>query len=140
MSALSGTNLFESVSFRPLDLKGVQDLFFKSKNSSTTTINFPFSLALPTIPRVSEAYIGVSIYNKYIKIISDDLKAMKLSIFSDNFRDIQPKSDVNKEIDFTLRSDRSMEFPLRNNGINVVCRNLKKVGTSFTLRSSEKIF
>jgi len=70
---------------------------------------------------------------EYIKIISDDLKGIKLSIFSDNVRDIQAKSDVNKEIDQTLRSDRSMEFPLRNNGVTVVCRNLQKVGTIFTL-------
>lgn len=133
VEALRTTNLFDNVNFIPLDLKSIQSLYFKTKNASNAQIDFPLSVTLPAIPKVSEAYIGVISAQEYLKLLTDDHNKLKIAIFGDNVRDLQEKSTVNREIDKTLRSDRFLEFPLRNNGTTVVCRRLQRVGTRFTL-------
>ncbi|MGU3387655.1 AIPR family protein [Methylobacterium sp. D53M] len=131
---LKNLNIFSKVSFRSLDTKSIQDLYFKSKNSVSATIEFPASVALPNIPNVKEAYIGVIGSNEFMKLILDENENIRKFIFSDNVRDVLADSDVNKKIGETLVSDTKSEFPLRNNGITIVARSLTRAGNKFVLQ------
>lgn len=136
---LKNLNIFSKVTFRPVDTKGVQQLYFKTKNSASATIEFPASVALPNIPNVKEAYIGVINSLEFLKLIVDENDNMRKLIFSDNVRDVQADSDVNKKIGETLLSDTKMEFPLRNNGITIVVRSLTRAGNKFVLQDYQVV-
>lgn len=54
-------------------------------------------------------------------------------MFYDNVRDYQGNNDVNKEIAETLVSDHKDRFPLLNNGITIVAKNVVPVGNKFVI-------
>ena len=126
-------HMFGSVSFHPLDASGVQKLYYQTKNAFRVAVNFPQNLPLPEIPGVRESYIGLLPVSEYLKMITDEDGNVRRRLFFDNIRDFQGDTAVNRSIAETLNSAKSIEFPLRNNGINVVTRKLQRVGAQFTL-------
>ncbi|MDR6413245.1 UNVERIFIED_ORG: hypothetical protein ABIC62_006680 [Burkholderia sp. 1595] len=133
LKRLDDRHIFSSCLFHPLDVGKVQKLYFQTKNSFKTTIQFQQSLALPEIPKVRESYIGLLPISEYAKVITDDEGLVRRKLFFDNIRDFQGETDVNKSIAKTLTSDEHIEFPLRNNGVTIVTRKLQRVGSQFTL-------
>lgn len=127
------TAYFQLLRFSSFDVGKVQKLYFQTKNSFKTTIQFQQSLALPEIPKVRESYIGLLPISEYAKVITDDEGLVRRKLFFDNIRDFQGETDVNKSIAKTLTSDEHIEFPLRNNGVTIVTRKLQRVGSQFTL-------
>lgn len=134
IETLKNLNIFASVTFRPLDTRSIQSLYFKSKNAVTATVEFPANVALPSIPNVTEAYIGVIQFSEFLKLVVDENGSIRKLIFSDNVRDVLAESDVNRKISETLVSSSKSEFPLRNNGITIVARNLTRAGNKFVLK------
>jgi hypothetical protein len=130
---LTGTGLFSSEKFAPVDAAKTQALYFRTKNAVRQQIAFEKSVTLPAIAGVKEAHIGVLPGTEYLKLISDDQGNIRKQLFFDNMRDFMEQSDTNKEISETLRSNNKSEFPLRNNGITVVARKLQRVGNMFDI-------
>ncbi len=131
VATLRDKHIFSSVDFVPVDAARLQKLYFQTKNSLNVTINFPSNIALPTIPGVREAYIGVLAAPEYLKLVTDEHGAVRRRLFFDNIRDFQGETEVNKSIASTVSSDRRIEFPLRNNGVTIVSRKLQRVGNEF---------
>lgn len=130
---LGQTQLFSDVKFTPIDAAELRQLYFRTKNAFSRQIDFEKSVALPAIPDVTEAYIGLLPATEYLKLISDEHGAIKKQLFFDNMRDFIADSDANAEIASTISSPRSAEFPLRNNGVTVVARKLQRTGNKFDL-------
>ncbi len=130
-ATLRDKHIFSSVDFLPVDAARLQKLYFQTKNSLNVMINFPSNIALPSIPGVREAYIGVLAAPEYLKLVTDEHGVVRRRLFFDNIRDFQGDTDVNKSIASTVSSDRRIEFPLRNNGVTIVSRKLQRVGNEF---------
>lgn len=126
-------HMLAAVSFHPLDATRVQKLYFQTKNAFVTTVSFGQSFSLPEIPKVRESYIGLLSLSEYLRMITDEDGNVRSRLFFDNIRDFQGDTSVNVSIASTLRSESSIEFPLRNNGITIVTRKLHRVGPQFTL-------
>jgi len=137
VAQLSSLHIFDNVIFHPLDATKIQKLYFQTKNSFKVSISFPQNLSLPEISNVREAYIGLLPSSEYLKMITDEEGSVRRRLFFDNIRDFQGDTPVNTAIASTLKSDSSIEFPLRNNGITVVTRKLQRVGTQFSLEDFE---
>jgi hypothetical protein len=130
---LTATGLFSETKFVPVDAARLQALYFRTKNAVRQQVIFERSVPLPAIKDVQEAHIGVLPIKEYLKLIVDDSGNLRSRIFFDNMRDYMDNSDTNKEIAATLQSDRSSEFPLRNNGVTIVARKLLRVGNQFDI-------
>ncbi len=133
LAQVGALHIFDSSSFHPLDAGKIQKLYFQTKNAFRVSVNFPQNLPLPEIPNVREAYIGLLPICEYAKVITDDEGNIRRRLFFDNIRDFQGDTPVNVSIAGTLKSDKSIEFPLRNNGITIVTRKLQRVGSLFTI-------
>ncbi len=133
LAQLDTLHIFNSCIFHPLDTGKIQKLYFQTKNAFRVTINFPQNIPLPEIPNVREAYIGLLPISEYTKVITDNEGNVRRRLFFDNIRDFQGDTPVNISIANTLKSEKNIEFPLRNNGITIVTRKLQRVGSQFTL-------
>lgn len=125
--------IFGSVQWNALGAKEVQRKYTYSKNSISVTATVGKNITLPPIPNVKESYLAIISAVEFLKIITEPDGSVRKSLFFDNIRDFDPKSDINKKIGETLRSGQNIEFPIRNNGITIVTRYLQRVGDNFTL-------
>ncbi|MDV6344776.1 AIPR family protein [Nitrosomonas sp. Is37] len=134
VSDLEQTNLFEKVSFSPIDAKGISAYFRKTKETTSTTICFRNRITLPSITGISEAYIGLLPFEEFKKILSDDDDNL-INVFEDNVRDFQGENnDVNSGIRNTLNNSDSDLFCVLNNGVTIVASSISPTGDNFTIR------
>lgn len=133
LDKLRATGLFSDVRFTAVDAPRIQQLYFRTKNAVRRQIVFDKSVTLPAIDGVREAHLGYLPAAEYMKLIEDESGGIKKQLFFDNMRDFMEGSQTNKEISDTLTSERSAEFPLRNNGVTIVARKLHRVGNSFDI-------
>ncbi|MVM37146.1 AIPR protein [Spirosoma sp. HMF3257] len=127
--------IFHDPTFIAVDARKVQQLYNRSKNALTKTINFANKVILPEMEGVREAYLGYIPVTDYVKLIMDENKNLLRGLFYDNVRDYQGENPVNKEIELTLNRSEKGAFVLLNNGVTIVSEDLKITGTSFTLKS-----
>lgn len=132
--ALVGTNLFSEVGYRPVDAAGLQKLYKNLTNSITKTIKFDKRQTFPEISGTSQSYIGLIDGCEFVEMISHDGRLNK-AIFYENVRAFLGDNSVNKEIAATLESQEiKQRFPLLNNGVTIVARELNSVGDKLTLK------
>ncbi|WP_183578735.1 AIPR family protein [Mucilaginibacter sp. X5P1] len=127
-------SLFRRVEFDFIDAERIQKLFRESKNAISTEINFPQKTALPELPNIEQAYIGLLSAIEYLKLIQNTNEEVITSLFYDNVRHWQEWNAVNKEIKDTLENDESkIYFPLLNNGVTIIARRIIPTGNKFVL-------
>lgn len=140
LKELRDKNIFDRVSFIPIDANGIETIYKEVKNKVTKEINFEKHTPLPRIDGIKEAYIGILPISEFIKLISDRESNLQKTIFYDNVRDFQGLNPVNKEIQETLKDkNKQLKFPIFNNGITVVAKNLNKVGTYFKVKDFQVV-
>lgn len=125
---LRSTDLFEEVQFRPLGAADLRNLYNQSKTSLTTEFLFERKIVLPAIDGVSQAYLGVVPVSEFRKIISDDYGNMRGNLFDDNVRAFQDYNEVNTQILNTLVSGNRNQFPVLNNGVTIVAKQIRPTG------------
>lgn len=125
--------IFGSINWIALGAKEVQRKYIYTKNSISVTANVGKNITLPAIPSVKESYLAIISAKEYLNIITEPDGTIRKNLFFDNIRDYDPNSDINRKIGETVRSEESIEFPIRNNGITIVTRHLHRVGDNFTL-------
>lgn len=134
VSDLEQANLFEKVTFSPIDAKGIATYFRKTKETTSTTISFRNRVTLPSITGISEAYIGLLPFEEFRKILSDEDDNL-INVFEDNVRDFQgTNNDVNSGIRNTLNNSDSDLFSVLNNGVTIVASSISPTGDNFTIR------
>ena len=134
VAGLEATQLFSSVEFTCFGADDVHRLYNQTKTAVTREFSFKDRTEIPAIDGVEQAYLGFVPARELINIISDDSGDDILgSIFDENVRDWQDYNLVNQEIRETLQSPKRGRFVLMNNGVTVITRNLKQLGSKFTL-------
>ena len=127
-------NIFSEVELLPVDASRLQKLFNKAKNRISKSITFSGRVTLPTLPGVTEAFLGFIPVTEFLKLITDDTGSIVKGLFYDNVRDFQGDNPVNKEMEQTLLSADRQLFVLLNNGVTIVCgTEIKKTGDVFTI-------
>ena len=119
-------NLFSDVIFTPVDADYLQRLFKATIDKIQAEIDFPERITLPEMDGISEAYLGILPAKTFLSLVSDDDGVIK-SILYDNVRDFQGENDVNREIAETLSSPDSDKFVILNNGITIICKELRNI-------------
>ena len=112
--------------FTPVDADYLQRLFKATIDKIQAEIDFPERITLPEMDGISEAYLGILPAKSFLSLVSDDEGVIK-SILYDNVRDFQGENDVNREIAETLSSPDSDKFVILNNGITIICKELRNI-------------
>lgn len=73
-----------------------------------------------------QAYLGILPACQFLNLVSNEDGIIK-SILYDNVRDFQGENDVNVEIAETLNSSEADKFVILNNGITIICKELKNI-------------
>lgn len=82
-------------------------------------------IAFPQIQNVEKAHIVLMPAKAFIQLVSTDDDHLNERLFYENLRDFQGDNDVNSQIRNTLASEQTSDsFPLLNNGITIVARDL----------------
>lgn len=131
---LMDLNIFSEVELIPIDAIRLQKLFSKAKNRISKSITFSGRVTLPTLPGVTEAFLGFIPVTEFLKLITDDSGSIVKGLFYDNVRDFQGDNPVNREMEQTLLTDDRQLFVLLNNGVTIVCgTQIQKTGDIFTI-------
>jgi hypothetical protein len=123
---LIAENLFSEVVFVPVDADYLQRLFKSTIDKIQVEIDFPDRIALPEMSKIEEAYLGVLPANQFLNLVSNEDGIIK-SILYDNVRDFQGENAVNHDIEQTLLSPDADKFVVLNNGITIICKELRNV-------------
>ncbi len=122
-------NLFDDVSFRAVGAKELRDFYFRTQQPISNTFDLDQKATLPTIPGVTEAYLGVIPATELVRLLTDDAGQIRKSLFTDNVRDFSgAENPVNKDIRGTINSTDRDRFPILNNGVTIVARKLRVTG------------
>lgn len=124
---------FKSIEIEILGRQELQDRFRRLSTYLEKEVQIERTVSLPAIDGVAEAYIGVIPALELKRMISDESGAILGAIFYENIRDFDPRSQINESIRESFTSGGKKEFVLRNNGITVLCPNLRKAGDKFHL-------
>lgn len=125
-SDLVAENLFSDVLFTPVDADYLQRLFKATIDKIQAEIDFPDRITLPEMDGINEAYLGILPAKIFLSLVSNEDGVIK-SILYDNVRDFQGENDVNREIAATLSSPDSDKFVILNNGITIICKELRNI-------------
>lgn len=132
--ALNDTGLFSDVDYIPVDGVHLQKLYKNLSTSITKQIKFEKKQSFPQIKGTSQSFIGLIEGNEFIELITIEGNLNK-TIFYENVRAFLGDNSVNKEIAETLENNETKErFPILNNGVTIVARELNLVGDILTLR------
>ena len=131
---LRTTHLFRDVEFIDVDADTIQRFYNQTKNAISKDITFASRTALPEIPGVDEAYLGLLPAPEFMSLLQDETGILVKSIFYENVRDWQDYNLVNTEIRGTLESTQQRQrFALMNNGVTIIASTLRATGNRFHL-------
>ncbi len=131
---LDSLSIFREVSFDCYGADKLQELFQESKNAISTEITFSERTTFPDINGVEQAYLGLLPATEYLKLIQNTNEEIISSLFFDNVRDWQEWNPVNSEMMSTLENEEERYFfPIMNNGVTVVCKNINPTGNKFRI-------
>jgi len=115
-----------------LSSEHVIESYNEVENRVEVNIIFKNNLSLDKIDKVEQSYLGYIPCDEYLKIITDSHGNLRRRLFYENVRDYQGlDNNVNKEIRETLtNSDLKAKFILLNNGVTIVTKHLKSLGSN----------
>lgn len=132
--------IFRGVHFECLGAHELQRLYQESKNAISTEIVFTERTVLPELPGVEQAYVGVLPAPEFLKLVQNENEEVLTSIFYDNVRHWQDWNPVNSEMRRTLENESlSVYFPLLNNGVTIVARQISPTGNRFLIEDYQVV-
>ena len=137
-SRLREMNLFEPIEIDLFGAKRLQNTYRLATNSNSATFEFSKCQTLPNHASVEEAYIGYISAGELLNLVtveSENGTSSKInqSVFFDNIRDFNPKSEINKSIIEQLEAGDTPSFVFKNNGVTVVSKQINRKGDKFTI-------
>ncbi len=133
--SLKAKDMFSEISFELFGANEINKLYRKSQNPIEAEFNFSNRINLEnSLPKIQEVYFGAIPISEFKKIVLDENGNLK-SIFEDNIRDFQGETnDVNESILETLNGNTPELFPVLNNGITIVAKEVKISRSRFILK------
>lgn len=132
---LLDSNYFETVQWQLLGARELRDLYQRASTAVSAEFSMPKKIALPRIPGVQQAFLGVLPASELVRIITDANNGIRKSLFYENVRDFQDYNPVNQEIRETLRNEgRQDRFAVLNNGVTIVAREVTPIGEDLRIQ------
>jgi hypothetical protein len=133
---LTDSRLFDQVTFDPVDASRLNDLYRRAHDPVETTFQFARKAVMPAgISGIESAYVGVVEGQEFLRLIEDDEGRLRSSLFEDNVRDFQGVDNtVNARMGETVDGDDRSRFPVLNNGVTVIAREVQTVGDDVIVR------
>lgn len=122
------TGYVRSTEFKYLGLSELTDLWNKTVNTTTATLEVDQFVAFPSMKGITEAYIAIVSANEFIqKLLLNEEGKMRTNIFEENVRFFLGEDNpVNKKIRSTLEdSEQADKFAIFNNGITIISPDVK---------------
>ena len=127
-------NIFSDVKAIPVDAESLKATYRELERGVVKDVEFTRTAVFPPIDGVDDAYIGLLSGNEFVKLVSTDDGELNRELFFDNVRDFQGHNPVNSEINHTLADEQlRYNFPLLNNGVTIVARELSRKSDIFTI-------
>ena len=126
-------NLFKTAKFK-FSFYGSSDLLNLARQEPKTSFQINFSEILTG----DGGYIALVRLKDFIKFLRDEKGLLRKSLFDSNVRDYQGRTQVNEEMQKTLRSKNEAEdFWWLNNGVTVVAGNATQAGKVLTIEDPQ---
>jgi sporulation protein YlmC with PRC-barrel domain len=127
---LEATRNFGTVSFDAVDATRLNELHRRANERIETRFTFARKATMPSgIPGIESAYVGVVQGAQFLRLIEDEEQRIRTSLFEDNVRDFLGEDNtVNQNMGQTLDSAEYGRFPVLNNGVTVIAREVRAVG------------
>lgn len=125
------TKIFDDPSISCINSNMLIDQEKQNKGPMNVSVRFDRKQSIPELPDdIDDAFIGVMEASQVYKLLVDEESEsgeIRDFVFEDNVRlDLGAENSVNQEIFDTLNSDNNIEFPLLNNGLTIVAKELKQ--------------
>jgi hypothetical protein len=131
---LTNLNLFRKVDFDCIGAEKLHELYRQLKNALHAEVVFPSRTTLPDLPGVQQAYLGLLPATEFLKLIENETGEVINSVFYDNVRAWQEWNPVNIDIRDTIDDPQKKNyFPLMNNGITIVARQIIPTGNRLVI-------
>ena len=78
-----------------------------------------------SVEGVKQAYVATVKFPEFKKLIVDDQDNLRSFVFYENIRGYLGENKVNQDIKKTIESNDFKKFSILNNGITVLCKNIK---------------
>ena len=131
---LKGLSIFSHVQAKPVDAELLKSVYREIERGVERNVEFSKTAVFPRIDGVDDAYIGLLRGDEFIRLVSTNDGDLNRELFYDNVRDFQGHNPVNTEIGYTLADQQlRRNFPLLNNGVTIVARELNRRGDTFTI-------
>jgi len=137
-SQLLKTGIFQEVEAFPVDREILLKYWLECSQKVAAKLDTKGLAALPAIPNVREAYLGIVKAQDFVQnILQTDDGEMRGWVFNENVRGyLGSDAAVNSEIKNTLSSSESRKrFAILNNGVTVVSPDIRVQGTSIHLEN-----
>ena len=132
---LNELGLFHSVDVRFVDRDELTKLWVGTYSGVEASLPLFSSAALPDINGIDEAYLAVVKASDFVNnLLVTPEGSLRTQVFEENVRSfLGEENSVNASIAATLASDSASRFPVLNNGITIVCPDIKLQGTTLHL-------
>ena len=115
---------------------GAPDLLELARSTPQTT----YTLTLAENPISADSQVGFVCLVKlrdFFDFITDDSNALQRNIFEANVRDYQGRTQVNDDIEQSLKDDNSEDFWWLNNGVTVLASKASQSGKALTVEDPQ---
>jgi hypothetical protein len=137
---LRNLNIFRKVDFECFGAERIHQLYRLSKNAIQREIVFTDRTVLPELHGVEQAYLGLLPTTEFLKLVENENNEIIGSIFYDNVRDWQEWNPVNVGMRETIEDPaKKCYFPLLNNGITIVARQVIPTGNRFVIEDYQVV-
>jgi len=132
---LTELGLFHEIDVRFLDREELTKLWVSTYSGINASLPVFSHAALPNIAGIDEAYLAVVKASDFVSnlLVTPDGN-LRGQVFEENVRSFLGEENVvNASIAATLASEGASRFPVLNNGITLVCPEVKLQGTTLHL-------
>ncbi|MCD7714054.1 MAG: AIPR family protein [Prevotella sp.] len=127
-------NRTSKVELIPVDARKLQKIYRDVTTSIKKEVLLEKVVSFPSICGIDQAFLGLVKIDDLLKLICDEDGVIQNALFYENVRGFLGDNTVNSDIKKTLTSENSyVHFPILNNGVTIVARELNRVGDKFCL-------
>lgn len=127
------TDLVNSFECKLLGSKELVNLYKETKTKINVTLKVNQKLSLPEVENVEDSYLCLLSFQELCKLFMNEDGNLVSEVFYDNIRAFQGENIVNRKMKESICTGNIDLFAAMNNGITVICKNLRATGLSMIL-------